>query len=169
MRTTKWIISILAVILFSSLAFSFQNEPKNFRGFKWGTSIKDIKGLKPVYENGSIVKNLYVKLNEKLKIGKADVEQIYYHFKDDELSGITITMSGLSNYEIIKNIFFQNYGTPTSGVEKDKDYEWHGEDASIALFYNKDKDTGFALYVSTLPTTKEYFESLKPVEGAEDL
>lgn len=49
----KLIVVFMAVLFISSFisnAFAFKNEPDNFRGIKWGTSIKDVANEMQVFE-----------------------------------------------------------------------------------------------------------------------
>ena len=107
------------IIAFSSLSFvdnsifpSYQNVPDGFRGIKWGTHIKDLKDMVHSKSASTVIqKNLgadfevYKRKNDKMSIGKATLEGVFYIFCEIKFFGVGIRAKGKINFERLKSIF----------------------------------------------------------------
>ena len=159
----KKVSLFLIVILFfmfalASITWAFQNEPNGFRGVKWG----DAPGKDMVFW-GKLSKSitvafiyphlfpfvgddviLYKRENDKLQIGGAKLEYIYYLFYKDQFMGVQIGTE--KDYQSLKDVVKLKFGHykkrdsfwNTAGKQGYK-YEWSGDIATIIL-YNEFKD-----------------------------
>ena len=167
---TVMIIMIIS-FLFSSYAFAYQNEPKSFRGIKWGTNIKDLSGMQLV----NIDKNdkdtrIYIRIVDKLKIGKADLEGIFYLFYKNRFYAVAIKFNLISNYLNIKETLFEQYGAGKQIMETF--HSWQGENTDIALSYIKKFNEGVVSYhfkSIEKELNRDREEKEKSVNGAGDL
>jgi len=95
----KWAAKTILTVTLMALpvcVLAFQNQPLGFRGIRWGAGIGTLTDTK-----------IYVKENEKKKIGKASLENISYIFCFDELEGVVIGYESGENHEILKKTFFE--------------------------------------------------------------
>ena len=163
-------IFVLFVILVcpNQNLFAFQNEPDGFRGIKWGTDIKDLPDMVWKEEDGDI--RLYLRKDDKLKIGDAELDAIRYGFYKGRFYGVFIAFKSLSNATVLKETLFQQYGQkqrPKGFMEK---YFWFGSLVAISYDYSEVSKSGTILY-SYMPIANEERENRKEKarKGASDL
>lgn len=140
----KIIFIFIFVLSFSSLAFSFDNEPETFRNIKWGKNISELKDMKIVQNAGD--NKFYKRKSEKLKIGTAKINDLVYAFYKGHFAGVLIRFSESSNFMDIKEAFIQLYG---EGVKSNRfldNYWWFGSDVDINLEYSKVSNEGSLAY-----------------------
>lgn len=141
---------LIAVVLTMTLLFplqtswGFQNEPEDFRGIKWGTHIDQLPDMVLHAQSGD--SKVYFRKNDKLKIGGANLLQIWYFFSMDRLYSVVITFEELSNYNHLKAELFKRYG---AGYPLDRfmeKYRWMGSDIIIFFEYDEMNDEGKLSY-----------------------
>lgn len=141
------ILIIFTSILFAEeIKYTFQNEPDGFRGLKWGDApTEDMKFvLKNVYSG-----NCYYRKDDKLNIGTAKLNYIFYHFTlySNQFSDVVADFYSKTDYDILKIIFKEKFGKPILiSEEKGKDRHfliWKGEKAKICLTFDSKKWEGF--------------------------
>ncbi len=74
--------SLYLFFLLPPCLFAFQNEPKDFRGIKWGSSADIQKDFSLHKKDGDLA--VYTRKNEKLEIGEAIGLKnfLYYYYKN---------------------------------------------------------------------------------------
>ena len=140
---------ILAVLTWSLVfpfrtSLGFQNEPEDFRGIKWGTPIDQLPDM--VFHAQSGESKVYFRKNDKLKIGAADLLQIWYFFSMDSLYSVVITFEEFSNYNALKAELFKRYGAGYPLESFNEKYRWMGSDVIIFLDYDEINEQGQLSY-----------------------
>jgi hypothetical protein len=160
---------LLTFLIFSSLpAFAFQNEPDGFRGIKWGTNINALPDMGLIDSDGET--KFYIRRNDKMKIGDADVDKIVYGFYKTRFFYVRIKFNNFSNFTRLKETLFSQYGQgdkPNQFMEK---YFWHGAAVSISFNYNEIGKKG-EIYYFFIPVSDEERkdEEERAKKGAKDL
>ena len=94
-RARMMLFLLAASLILSPPVFAFQNEPDGFRGIKWGTNISELSEMGLIEDDGE--SKFYVRKNDKMQIGDADLERIAYVFYKDRLYGIMVRYSSSLN------------------------------------------------------------------------
>ena len=100
----------MAIGTFSVSSFAFQNEPDGFRGIKWGTNIKTLNGMTEIEKQSKGGLILYVKDNDKLQIGGAELMMVCYSFWQDKFYSVFIQTKKHSNWSALKEVVFAKFG-----------------------------------------------------------
>lgn len=118
----KKICAILILILLVSSVSAFKNDPEDFRGIKWGTTIDSLDDMKKI----SIEDDLhnYSRLNDKMTIGDAKLDIINYIFWDNKFLAVSISGNGFSNFINLKNAVFKSFGAGFQFNEYIEEYKW---------------------------------------------
>lgn len=140
----KMFILSLIFILFPSLICAFQNEPDSFRGIKWGNNISESPDMGIVEDGGD--SKYYIKKNDKMKIGDAELERVVYGFYKGRFYFVLIEFKGLVNYLSIKETFQQLYGEGYRPNRFMEEYVWFGSTVDISLEYKEILKKGTAIY-----------------------
>jgi hypothetical protein len=150
----KWLYAILIVCfsILPSISSAFPNEPSNFRSVKWGANISTLSDFKLI-QNHSDYK-LYIRNNEKLSIGSADIRNIFYGFYKDRFFLVKIEFIQKSNFMKIKETVSQQYGKAARPNEFLEKYGWVGKILSIVLNFNEISEKGSLTYYY-IPLWKE--------------
>lgn len=168
-KRARMVLFLLAASLILSLpVFAFQNEPDGFRGIKWGTNISELSEMGIIEDHGE--QKLYVRKNDKMQIGDADLEVIIYVFYKDRLYGVMVIYNSSLNFSKLKETLFQVYGSgrrPNPFMEK---YNWYGSSVLITLDFNEIREKGSIIYFY-VPILKEQERDVKEKakKGASDL
>lgn len=137
--------ALILILLFMPIfSYAFQNEPDSFRGMKWGTSLKDLTDMSVA--TGQKEDHLYVKKNDKLQIGDADLTGIRYGFYKDQFYSVWIRFDSFSNFQKLKETLFQQYGTGEKTNPFMDNYYWFGANVLIYLDYNSIAKRGSIMY-----------------------
>ena len=117
----------------------FTREMDGFREYKWGTSVDEIvDALIPegVDEGRNI--EWFMKKEDSLNIGRADLEGITYVFDAGRFVAVSIIAQGVSNYEALREELEERLGKIEP--ENENTFSW-GLPHTIVLFsYNKQSD-----------------------------
>jgi hypothetical protein len=134
---------ILLVVLMGAFGFSppadqpvsFKpgSEPDGFRGIKWGTHISTVNDMVQVWENGD--RKFYTRKGEHLEIGGAKLHQIIYVFWQERLMEVRVSIlknydgsrDELVNFNIVKDICFEQFGERKTPMLAREQYTWSGE------------------------------------------
>jgi hypothetical protein len=175
-------LSLLVVLLFifalASIAQAFQNEPAGFRGLKWGDKPTEDMwfSYQVAYKDDylqDINGNYYDKIGDNPYIGNVKLYSIYYIFNlcNNQFYRIQANFYDEINYDILKTIFKDKFGTPT----KEEKYflYWGGEKVYIHILF---KSTGYGKGYGYFQITSEEFyiknvpeiDKQKEVEKAKD-
>jgi hypothetical protein len=168
-KLQKWSIILAFVVgIFgcaqkSTSGFKPNSEPDGFAGIKWGAEFSEAKS--DMVESRSIanptepdvkIKIYYTKKGDNLKMGEAQLDKIEYAFWKGKFSEVQITAAGLENFNNLKKVLFEKYGTvdkPVQGL-----YPWNGPVTRIALRYDEPTKTSLLTISSTTITFKEIFD-----------
>jgi len=151
------IISSVILLLVVALATSwgFENEPKAFRGIKWGTDVNNLPDM--IFHTQSGESKVYFRKNDKLKIGAANLLQIWYFFSKDKLYSVVIMFEEWSNFISLKTELFKLYGTGYAPNRFIEEYRWMGSDVIVFFDYDEINDEGRLSYYY-LPIMKEQLD-----------
>ena len=139
---------ILLVVLMGAFGFSPSDQPVNFkpgsepdgfRGIKWGTHISTVSDMVQVWENGD--RKFYTRKGEDLEIGGAKLHQIVYVFWQERLMEVRVSIlknydgsrDELVNFNIVKDICFEQFGERKSPMLAREQYSWAGEKTWVHL------------------------------------
>ena len=140
---------VLFVVLMGAFGFSqpadqpinFKpgSEPDGFRGIKWGTHISTVNDMVQVWENGD--RKFYTRKGECLEIGGAKLHQIIYVFWQERLMEVRVSIlknydgsrDELVNFNIVKDICFEQFGERKTPVLAREQYAWMGEKTWVHL------------------------------------
>jgi len=149
------IVIMVISFLFSVYSFSYQNEPDGFRGIKWGSDIKSLRGMKLVEDHHKDAK-YYIRKSDKLKIGEAPLKSIAYGFNKDRFYFVYIRFNSTTNFSSIKETLFEQYGAGVQNNKSKEEYVWLGGNVNISLQYDEISQRGKIYYL------------FKPVSPEED-
>ena len=139
---------ILLVVLMGAFGFSPPDQPVNFkpgsepdgfRGIKWGTHISTVNDMVQVWENGD--RKFYARKGEELEIGGAKLHQIIYVFWQERLMEVRVSIlknydgsrDELVNFNIVKDICFEQFGERKIPMLAREQYTWRGEKTWVHL------------------------------------
>ena len=168
-KHARMMLFLLAASLILSLpVFAFQNEPDGFRGIKWGTNISELSEMGLIEDDGE--SKFYVRKNDKMQIGDADLELIAYVFYKDRLYGVMVKYSSSLNFSKLKETLFQVYGSGRRPNPFMEEYHWYGSSVLIGLDFNEIWEKGsISYFYKPIVEEKEGDEKEKAKKGASDL
>ena len=152
--------------------YAFNNEPNSFRGIEWSTHISKLANMErievEVEENDGLV--LYERNNDKMSIGNAGLNRIFYGFYKKRFYFVYIPFRSASSFNGVKSALFQLYGEgyrPNSYMDK---YYWFGSSVNVSLKYSDISEEGHLAYYYT-PIAEEMAQDMKKAasSGASDL
>ena len=143
----KMLIILICLLLSPIICLGFDNEPDQFRGLKWGESLVghgdfflsdlDEIGRKVDFDEQSPHAKIYKRKKEKLLIGKAKINDIFYKLYNDKLYFVRINYNTAKSYESLYQTLSELHGEPD--FTDDKGYtrwkEWRGQNIKITLSY----------------------------------
>jgi hypothetical protein len=127
-------IFILVLILTQPASGSFQNEPDDFRGIKWGKESYELQGFTKVSTQGSL--DYYTKNNEEMTIGDARLEMVIYVFYENKFCGAVLNFKSPPNFKILKTMLFDRYGKGRQPNKYAEQYRWSGKKVIVTLEYD---------------------------------
>lgn len=138
------IVIMIISFLFSVYSFSYQNEPNGFLGIKWGSNIKNLRGMTLVEDHKDA--KYYIRKVDKLKIGDAGLKSIAYGFHKDRFYFVYIRFNSIINFSSIKETLFEQYGAGVQNNKSKEEYVWLGGDVDISLRYDEISQRGKIYY-----------------------
>ena len=144
-------LGVIACVLILAIylpVLAFQNEPKEFRGIRWGSSAASEKDL--IHYNKYDYSDIYRRSNDKMQIGDvAGIKNINYFFFKDKLYKVTINFlngkDGFKNWNQLADVFDNLYGKPWrekndsgtlySSNPVDMAISWRGNSTNIDMRY----------------------------------
>lgn len=150
----KILICILLVLCLASCAFAayempkIQNSPEGFRGLKWGDSAEKLPNKSLVEQDGDI-SQYYIRTDDKLSIGDANLETICYAFFQDKFRYVAIRFYGYENFDNLLRAFKAQFGTPKRPNRYLDKYTWMDSDVFIIVQYNDISEKGQAMISNT--------------------
>lgn len=128
------LLTVVLSVMFSAVAFAYENEPDDFRGIKWDTNIEKLPDMELVLDGGDL--KAYSRKGETMKLGEAGLSALHYIFYKDHFYCVHIEFKGLENFNKIKDVLFKTYGQPEGTQYYDRRFAWPGERASITLEFD---------------------------------
>jgi len=164
----RWSVILVFVVgifgcIQKSTSFKPNSEPDGFASIKWGTDFSEVKS--DMVESRSVsnptepdvkTKIDYTKKGDNLKMGEAQLDKIEYGFWKGKFAKVQITASGLENFNYLKQVLFEKYGTVDKPVQGA--YTWDGSVTQIALRYDEATKTSSLTITSTKLSNQELQE-----------
>jgi hypothetical protein len=114
-----------------------------FRDLPWGSKLSDIAGMvKTKTDTGLAGVVEYIRPNDVLRIGKAELTNIIYSFWHDQLYTVTIWTQNNSNYKALRSAAFERFGEGSRGNESIERYIWSDRLTDRMLEYVKEGEHG---------------------------
>jgi len=180
------VMSLLFIFTLVGIAQAFQNEPEGFRGVKWGDPptedmeyvgkfweraykgnykifVEDDKAfsLEEIHYNA----RWYQRRNDRLQIGRAKLEYIYYLFYENQFIDVQIEPE-LFSRDFLKDVVKLKFGKGERRGKRwqgisgrwycDWSYTWSGDIATIILQDNYTKDITGGSVMLEIRSTKIY-------------
>lgn len=118
------LVLLILFLLLPTCVFAFQNEPKEFRGIKWGSSAEVQKDLFLYRKDGDV--SIYKRKNDKMQIGEVTgIKNIYYFFFKNKFYKVTIDLEdkdSIKNYTKLIENFEILYGAPSEREDQKGDF-----------------------------------------------
>ena len=157
---------LLSLAVVSATTWAFENEPKDFRGIKWGTNISELSDM--VFHTQQGESKVYFRKEDKLRFEDADLLQIWYFFSNDRLYSIVINFEEWSNFNSLKTELFNIYGIGHAPNRFKEEYRWMGSEVIVFFDYNEIREEGKLSYYY-LPIMKDNIKNVnKEAEKATD-
>jgi len=163
-----WLIGliVLTVGLWSNFCFAGDfkagSEPDGFRGIKWGTDIKTLKGMK--YWSGTIFSGegkTYIRKNDDLHMGGAELERIEYSFLGGKFCNVSVFTRGYANWCGLKEVVFERFGKVNQGNEFPPEYYlWFGNITDMSLQYDELSEEG-KFFMFSMEIAKQVIQQMK--------
>ena len=170
MKTELFASLIVILLVVPQATYAFQNEPDGFRGIKWESNIESIPNMIFTSNGLPAGEKLYIRKNDKLKIGDAVLQNIFYIFYKGKFLGVYIGYKSFANFNRLKDTLFQQYGAGGQYNEFLEKYHWRGKRVDIFLDYNSISEEGSIIYsFKPLAEAEKAAEKEKTKEGAGDL
>ncbi|MDX1707011.1 MAG: hypothetical protein R3274_00325 [Desulfobacterales bacterium] len=142
------------------------------RNLRWGIS-RHALGLMQEIESETDQTDIkeYVRKNEDLKLGKAQLDTIVYAFWSHRLYAVTIWVSGHENYLALRNEIFDRFGVGLKNEENLERYLWsdtnsdrmlkYVEADQTGLFWMRSKDLNRKYQLSQIKTPSTYLKAME--------
>ncbi len=143
-----------------------------FRDLRWGISRASI-GIMQEIESGSDPVKIkeFVRKNEDLKFGKAQLDSIAYAFWRYRLYAVTIWVSGQDNYLALRNEVFNRFGAGLKSEDHPERYLWsdtssdrmlkYVEADQTGLFWMRSKDLNRKYHLSQIKTPSTILKAME--------
>lgn len=171
-QISKCALVLISVVLSASFACkcsAFENEPDNFRGIKWGTTLADLPDM--VVQRTSGEEKICQRKNDKMQIGDATLNTLEYAFYKERFYGVFIEYQGYDKYLSLTDTLFYAYGKQDGvGIDGFASYYWDGINVKVWFRYDiyvNGPDRGVITYLYK-PIYEEKIE-VKKTSGVGDL
>lgn len=160
MKKTIGLLITLSLLSGSVYAGTDPNRWDGFRGLKWATNIKDLNDPNMILMESRNEVRIYMRSNEKLSIGDAQLVGIGYMFYKDRFFTLAIKAKGDTNFTALKDAVFAYYGQGKQLDEFHKEWTWlpalgnSDKDVRMDLRYNESSEET-ALVMIYLPIQQE--------------
>ena len=105
---------ILSVAITILTVSSVLAQVDGFRGLKWGTEFSTVESEMEYKQTSKDGINYYRKLGDEMKIGKAELIELVYGFRENKFCSVLIAVKGQSNFEWLRDTTFERFGPPTN-------------------------------------------------------
>ena len=146
------IIAISTILLLIS-GFSYAaNLQEGFLGTKWGADVKELKGLKKVFQKGDV--SYYLNPQITYSIFDLDTEKVTLGFFRDKFFAAYAEVESIAVFDRVKSHLTQRFGPPTTIVKTQNQqtiYRWKYEKIKTKLkIYEKKGKMKLAFYYDPL-------------------
>ena len=119
------------------------NKQNGFRDLNWGVNLVTLKDFVELKSDTGLeeVKE-YVRENDTLKLGDAELKSIVYSFWRDQFYTVTVWTEGKTNYISLRNELFKQFGTGQRNDPSLERYLWSDASTDRMLKFMKDTQTG---------------------------
>jgi hypothetical protein len=137
------LLAFLSLCLVSAV-YGMEKEPEGFAGIDWGTDIDTLNDMKLVQEKGEI--RLYLRLNDKGSIEKAEARRADYFFYKDRLAAVRILFNGITSFNDLKLALTEEHGEAQCQNDLLNEFVWKGELVVIVFKYIETTKKGHIVY-----------------------
>jgi hypothetical protein len=146
------IISVFTILLLIS-GFSYAaNLQEGFLGTKWGADIKELKGLKKIFQKGDV--SYYRNPQIAYSIFDLDTEKVTLGFFRDKFFAAYAEVESITVFDRVKSHLTQRFGSPTTIVKTQNQqtiYRWKYEKIKTKLkIYEEKGKMKLAFYYNPL-------------------
>jgi hypothetical protein len=140
------VVALAAVTVIAyTLIPGTNKEPSDFRGMKWGSSIRELPDMKLMAEEGDL--KFFEKTSDQTKVGDADVDKVIYGFYKDRFYNVMIYFRSPSNFTKLQEMFSREFGKPFQPDESEKKLFWNGQNVNLLLNFDDASNTGRITYL----------------------
>jgi hypothetical protein len=160
MKKTISLLITLSLLSVSVYAGTDPNRWDGFRDLKWATNIKDVNDPNMIFMGSHEEVQIYVRSDDKLSFGDAQLENINYGFYKDRFFTLGIRAKGYTNFIALKDAVFSYYGQGKQLDEFKKVWTWlpalgnSDKDVRMELGYNESSQETLLLMIY-LPINQE--------------
>ena len=146
-----------------------------FRDLPWGSELSDIAGMAETETDTGLAGVVeYIRPNDVLRIGEAELTNIIYSFWHDQLYTVTIWTQNYSNYEALRSAAFERFGEGSRRNESIERYIWsdsltdrmleHIKDGEYGMLWMRSRDLDRKLKLSKYDASISYIKWLRSRE-----
>ena len=120
-----------------------QHKQDGFRDLNWGTNLAPLKDFVELRSDTGLeeVKE-YIREDDILKLGDADLKSIVYSFWRDQFYTVTVWTEGKNNYISLRNEAFKQFGAGQRSDPSLERYLWSDASTDRMLKFKKDTQVG---------------------------
>ncbi len=140
-------LALLASILIAHAAGIHPkgSRPQGFDPFGWGQPIPSRSDVEVVESDG---RTLFLRLrNRQVRIGKADVMDALYGFRENKFYIAVLTFRGFTQYRRLQFALETMHGSADVQDAYAKRYVWKWEDVQVRLTWNMNTGYGSMVYI----------------------
>ena len=114
-----------------------------FRDLPWEFKLSDIADITEIETDTGLAGVVeYIRPNDVLRVGEAELTSIIYSFWHDQLYTVTIWTQNYSNYEALRSAAFERFGEGSRRNESIERYIWPDRLTDRMLEYVKEGEYG---------------------------
>lgn len=149
--------AVFLLLIFCSVAFAaIKDSPDGFRGIKWGDPLSAL-GASTLIEDAYGLQS-YVRHNENLKMGEANLTAVAYCFREKKYLGTVISSKGVENSLALKAALLLRYGAEFDEIPGG--LAWMDTNAMVAYQYLPEYNITSVIIANTI-TFMELLEALE--------
>jgi hypothetical protein len=134
-KVCLFFIAMICVVWLTP-AEAYQNEPKHFRGIKWGDPVMGFLSDMVLVLDGGALK-AYVRKGEDMSMGEAKLDRLHYIFYGGRFYCVYIEFSGAESFNRLRETLVDWYGPGEEKRASNKHLYWVGGTVSVTMNYNE--------------------------------
>jgi len=146
-----------------------------FRDLSWGSELSDIGSITEIETDTGLAGVVeYIRPDDVLRVGEAELTSIIYSFWHDQLYTVTIWTQNYSNYEALRSATFERFGEGSRRNESIERYIWsdsltdrmleHIKDGEYGMLWMRSRDLDRKLKLSKYDASISYIKWLRSRE-----